>query len=408
VTALPAPAARVGRPGHIDAVDLVRVLTFTAVIAVHVVASVNPAGSIPAGGALMLLHVTREVFFALTAFVLVHRYRDGLRVGPFWRRRFLLVGMPYVAWSVIYTGLALITTPLPPTETFMGTLMGALAQLGHNLLAGTAWYHLYFLLVAMQFYLLFPLFLRLLSGSAGHRGRQWWLLAISAVLQVGIDTGVYLAHPSSGIAAELLRYSGSFVGSYVFYLVLGGLAALHAEQVQAWVRGHRAIVLGACVLTGAGAEGYYLRSVLGGSSPVSASAVFQPVMVPWCVAVMTALLALGVTWAARRGTGPGSQAVKTGSERSFGVFLIHPMVLWALTHGPSEWLSGQVPALWVTIIVLAATIAVSLLVIEMLRHSPLSLVLTGKHRLLRPRAVHSNRSEASIPAPPITVGAGRT
>lgn len=406
--ALPTPPARVSSPGHIGAVDLIRVLTFTAVIAVHVVAAVNPSGSIPAGGALMLLHFTREVFFALTAFVLVHRYRNGLRVGPFWRRRFLLVGPPYVAWSVLYSGLALITAPLPPGA--------ALAQLMRNLLTGTAWYHLYFLVVAMQFYLLFPLFLRLLGGSAEHRGRHGWLLAISAVLQVGIDAGVHFAHPS-GIAAELARYSGSFVGSYVFYLMLGGVAALHAEQVQSWVRGHPAIVLVAFVLTAAAAEGYYLRSVLGGSlrlgflshvPPLRASAVFQPVMVPWCVAVMTALFALGVTWAARRGTGPGSRAVEIGSDYSFGVFLVHPMVVWALTHGPSEWLSRHVSALGANVIVLAATIVVSLLVVEVLRHSPLSLVLTGKPCLLRPRAVCSSRSESSVSAPPIRLSAGRT
>jgi peptidoglycan/LPS O-acetylase OafA/YrhL len=388
-------------PGHVYAVDLVRVLTFASVIAVHTVATITPLDNVPAGGAAMLLHFTREAFFALTAFVLVHRYRDRLPVVPFWRRRFLLVGAPYVIWSVIYSGLALIMVPLPPTA--------ALTQLGRNLLTGTAWYHLYFLVVTMQFYLLFPLFLRLLRGS---RGRHWWLLGISAVLQVGIDAGLHVAHPS-GIAAELMRYDGSFVGSYVFYLVLGGVAALHADRVQAWIRRHPAIVLAALVLTGAAAEGWYHRSVLGGSSPVAASDVFQPVMVPWCVAVITALFALGVTWAARRGAGPGSRAVEISSDRSFGVFLVHPMVLWALTLGPSAWLSVHVSALGSTIIAFVTTVVVSLLVVEVLRHSPLSMVLTGKRRSLRGSPVHSSnsshssRSESSACAPPIRLDAGR-
>jgi peptidoglycan/LPS O-acetylase OafA/YrhL len=402
VTRLNAPEGHASAPGHIHAVDLVRVLTFAAVIAVHTVATINPPNSVPAGDAVMLLHFTREAFFALTAFVLVHRYRDGLSVVPFWRRRFLLIGAPYVIWSVIYSGLALITVPLPPT----GALFGALTQLGRNLLTGTAWYHLYFLVVTMQFYLLFPLFLRLLRGSPGRRGRHWWLLGISAVLQVGIDAGLRVAHPS-GMTAQLLGYDGSFVGSYVFYLVLGGVAALHADRVQAWVRGHPAVVLGALVVTGAAAEGRYLRSVLSGSSPVLASDVFQPVMVPWCVAVIAALLALGVGWAARRGAGPGSRAVEIGSDRSFGVFLVHPMVLWALTLGPSAWLSTHVSALSSTVITIAATVLASLLVVEVLRHSPLSMALTGKRRSLRGCAVHSNRSESSACAPPVRLGAGR-
>ena len=396
---------RSGRSGHVYAVDLLRVLTFAAVIAVHTVTTVNPPDSVPAGGAAMLLHFTREAFFALTAFVLVHRYRDRLPVVPFWRKRLLLVGAPYVAWSVIYTGLTLITTPLPPTA--------AVTQLGRNLLIGTAWYHLYFLVVTMQFYLLFPVFLRLLRGFAGRRGGLWWLLAISAVLQVGIDAGLRVVHPS-GIAGKLLGYDGSFVGSYVFYLMLGGVAALHADRVQSWVRRHSAVVFGALVVTGAAAEGWYLHLVRTGSSPAAASDVFQPVMVPWCLAVITALFALGIVWTARRAGGPGSRAVEIGSDRSLGVFLVHPMVLWALTPGPVAWLSTQVSALDATVIAIAITVVVSVLVVEVARHSPLSLLLTGKRRSLPAspfqfaKPEHSAKSDSSASTQPVRLGAGRT
>lgn len=378
MTLVMTPARRETRArtsSHVHAVDLVRVLTFASVIAVHTVVTLNPPQSVPANGAAMLLHFTREAFFALTAFVLVYRYRAGLRFAPFWRRRFLLVGAPYVGWSALYSALTLSTAPRPPGETFREILL----QLGHNLLTGTAWYHLYFLVVTMQFYLLFPLFRWLLHATERWRGGHYWLLALSAMLQVGIDTGLHLGHPR-GTAAQLLGYAGSFVGSYVFYLVLGGIAALHAERAQAWVREHPALVLVAVVLTGAVAQGWYLHSVRGGSSPGYASEVFQPVMVPWCVAVITALFALGASWATRREAGLGSRVVEISSERSFGVFLLHPMVLWALTLGPSTWLSTRVSALCSTILAIIVTIVVSLLVVEALRYSPLCLVLTGKRR----------------------------
>jgi peptidoglycan/LPS O-acetylase OafA/YrhL len=391
--------ARVNSRSHVYAVDLVRVLTFACVIAVHTVATVNSADSVPAGGAAMLLHFTREAFFSLTAFVLVHRYRDRLHIRPFWRRRFLLVGVPYVIWSVIYSGLALITTPVPPTA--------ALIQLARNLLTGTAWYHLYFLVVTMQFYLLFPLFLRLLRTSAGRRGGHFALLAIGAVLQLGIDAVLHSTQPS-GMAAKLLQYDGSFVGSYVFYLLLGGLAALHYERVQAWVRGHPVVVLGALLLTGVAAEGWFLRSVHDGIPAVPASDVFQPVMVPWCAAAITALFALGTAWAARRGTGLGSRAVEISSDRSFGVFLVHPMALWAWTLGPLDWLSVRMPALWSTVVAFLAVVLASVLVVELLRCGPLSLMLTGKHRSRAKVTTHSDRSESSIPAEPTRLGAGRT
>jgi peptidoglycan/LPS O-acetylase OafA/YrhL len=387
-------ATQPSSPGHVSAVDLVRVLTFACVIAVHTVATIYPADSVPAGGALMLLRFTREAFFALTAFVLVYRHRDRLQVVPFWRRRFLLVGVPYVIWSVIYTGLRLITTPLPPTA--------ALIQLGCNLITGTACYHLYFLVVTMQFYLLFPLFLWLLRAT---RGRHGWLLALGAALQLAINAGLHNAHPS-GIAAELLTYDGSFAGSYVCYWLLGGVAALHVEQIQAWVRAHRVAVLVVLLVAGAAAEGWYLTSVRGGTPTIAAADVFQPVMVPWCVTVTTALFTLGVEWAARRGTGPGSRIIEISADRSFGVFLVHPMVLWAWTQGPSAWLSTKLSMLWSTALAYIAVAMVSLLVVELLRRGPLSLALTGKRRSLVGRAVPSNKSQSSLPAEPISLGAG--
>ena len=389
------PTGRPAGPGHMHAVDLVRVMTFACVIAVHTVATVNPVDSVPAGGAEMLLHFTREAFFALTAFVLVHRYRDRLPVTLFWRRRFQLIGAPYVIWTVIYTGLALITAPLSPSA--------ALIQFGRNLLTGTACYHLYFLIVTMQFYLLFPAFRWLLQVS---RGWHHWLLAGSAVVQVGINAGLHAAHPT-GIAELLWHFDGSFVGSYVFYLLLGGVAALHADRAQDWVRQHPAIVVAAFLVTGIAAEWWYLSSVRAGVPVPTAGDVFQAVMVPWCLAVITALFALGAAWAQGPRTGLGSHLIKTSSDRSFGVFLVHPLLLWAWMLGPAGWLSTRMPAPWSTIVAFGAAVAGSLLVVELLRRSPLSLVLTGKRRTQTDSSVHSGSSEPSVSPQPIRLGAGR-
>jgi surface polysaccharide O-acyltransferase-like enzyme len=310
----------------------------------------------------------------------------------------LLIGGPYVIWTFIYSGLALLTNPLPPSA--------ALIQLGRNLLTGTACYHLYFLIVTMQFYLIFPAFRWLLQLAQQGRRRQQWLLAGGAVLQVGINAGLHAAHPS-GIAELFWQYDGSFVGSYVFYLLLGGVAAMHADRAQDWVRVHPVTVVAALLLTGAAAEGWFLWSVRGGVPVLAACDVFQAVMVPWCLAVIIALFALGVAWAARRRTGLGSQAIKISSDRSFGVFLVHPMLLWAWMLGPAGWLSSRLPALWSTILAFVAVVSVSLLTVELVRRSPLSLALTGKRHTRADKSVHFGRSEPSVPAEPIRLGAGR-
>lgn len=373
--------------GHVYPVDMVRVLTFGCVIAVHTVTWMNPQDSIPGGAATMLLHFTREAFFVLTAFVLVHRYRGGrLAATPFWRRRFLLVGVPYVVWSIIYTVLSLTGGPIPPGEIAR--------RLAVNLVTGAACYHLYFLLVSMQFYLLFPLFLRLLRATRGRHGR---LLAVSAAIQLAINTGLHIEAPT-GLTASVLPYAGAFVGSYPFYLVLGGVAALHRDQVEGWIRTHRPVVLGALLVSGAAAECYYLWSVHGGSSAAFASDVFQPVMLPWCVAVVAGCYALGAAWAERRR--PVELGwVRRASDRSFGVFLVHPLVLWLLTLGAaggSSWLSDLAPAPVPTLVAYVVAVAVSLAIVELLRHTRLSLVLTGKGGL-RPTSQHLH-SPADAPS----------
>lgn len=209
-------AAAPARTPHLYPVDLVRVVTFACVIAVHTISTTAPLDSVAAGRFVVLLHFTREAFFALTAFVLTHRYRDdALRPLRFWRRRLLLVGVPYVVWSAIYTGLGLVTTPVPAGEALRG--------FGHALITGTAWYHLYFLLVSLQFYLVFPLFRALLRATRGH---HLAVLAASAVLQVVTDLVLHVPTPTPTEAA-VLPQATSLLVSYQFFVVFGEIGRAH-------------------------------------------------------------------------------------------------------------------------------------------------------------------------------------
>lgn len=384
MTTAVAPAPQQAAVGHVHQADMVRVLTFACVIAVHTISTVNPLDSVPGGAVAMLLHFTREAFFVLTAFVLMHRYRDAApRPGPFWRRRFLLVGVPYVVWSVVYTGLSLATAPLPPAD--------AATMLVRNLLTGTAWYHLYFLLVSMQFYLVFPLFRWLLLRTRRH---HLLLLAASAVLQVGIDLWLHDPAPA-GAKADLLPFVGSFLLSYQFFLVLGGVAALHLTSLTAWIRRHPALVAVAVVLTGAAAEGWYWWSIATGAGAQFAIDVFQPVMIPWSIAVVAAFFALGTVWTDRRRGGPASRFVEGASDRSFGVFFVHPVILWALTVAGGTAPAAQLPAPWSSFAAYAVAVVGSLAIVEVLQRTPLSLALTGRHRRTTSRSRTSTNRQGA-------------
>src|SRR6266567_2035321 len=95
---------------HLHQVDLFRILTFACVIGAHVVGNSLDPGNVPGNGVVVILHFTRQAFFALTGFVLIYQYgrRQPLNTRAFWRKRFPLVGIPYLAWSVIYWGYSIV------------------------------------------------------------------------------------------------------------------------------------------------------------------------------------------------------------------------------------------------------------------------------------------------------------
>ncbi|SOD71457.1 surface polysaccharide O-acyltransferase-like enzyme [Jatrophihabitans sp. GAS493] len=359
----PAPA----RSRHIHELDVVRVLTFACVIAVHTVSHTNPAQSVTAGGSLMLLHFTREAFFVLTGFVLVHQYiRRSIDLRRFYSRRLVTVGIPYLLWTVIYTYLPQHWT-VPRTP---------LATLFANILTGAACYHLYFLLVSLQIYLLYPLLAMVIRATADHHGP---LLAVSALTQLGFLAYLTYGSLPSGWAATLLRHQDALLISYQFYVILGAVCAFHSDLLRSCVARHRGVIGSALLPVALIAIGVFSLQLGAGWTPIHASAVLQPVMVIWSIAAVSGLFALGSLWSERRVPGAWlDRGLAYGSDRSFGIFLVHPAVLaYVLDVG---WLR-RTPAVPQTLLAYAATVAGSVVVVELFRRTPLSRPLTGRSML---------------------------
>lgn len=390
---VPAEAAARTRSRHVHELDVVRVLTFACVIAVHTVSHANPPGSVAANAALMLLHFTREAFFFLTGFVLVHQYiRREVRLRSFYGKRFSTVAVPYLVWTVIYTYL-------PQHWRLHGASLPTLLQ---NIAYGTACYHLYFLLVSLQIYLLYPLLARLIRDTAGHHGR---LLLASAVLQVALMTWLMYAAPRTGWLAAFLTHEDAIVVSYQFYVILGAVAAYHANEVRSWIAEHSGLVAVGIVPAAIAALAWYFLAELNGTKPDAAAAVLQPVMVLWSVAAIAGLFAIGSAWNRRRvGGSLMDRALSYGSDRSFGVFLVHPAILgYVLDLG---WVRG-LPAVPQTLVAYLGTVVGSLLVVEVFRRCPFSKPLTGRAPIRRAskistaarRGAHNNSMSAAQPRP---------
>lgn len=344
-----------------------RIITFACVIAVHTI-SRTVTDDVPVYALLALLHFTREAFFALSAFVLVYTSLDrhGRSLRAFTRRRFVLVLVPYVVWSAIYVAFGYVQDP-------HGSAASILIRFGWDLLTGMAWYHLYFLLVSLQLYLLLPVILWFVRRTRGH---HLGALIASGALQL-VLTGLYMYDPSV-LGPLSLAKTGVFV-SYQFFILLGAVAADHAEELLAAVRHRRRSIAVGVGVTAAITVGWYLLAVALGESPTKAATPLQPVLMLWSVAASAGLLALGTLWADRRRPGLLAETVRVGSDRSFGIFLAHPLVIALLLLADDGWLGEHLATPWpLTVVVYLLTIAGTVALVEVARRSILSLPLTGR------------------------------
>src|SRR6266567_6613750 len=207
---------------YIYELDPLRAITAVTVIAVHVLSGTMTLNHTQTGlqvqnGLITSVHFTRDVFMFITALALTYvYYARPFKASRFWAKRSIGALLPYCIWSIAYTWVN--TSQHSP---------GAFAKLAlFNILTGNASYQLYYILLAIEFYLVLPLFLLLLKHIKHH---PWRALLISFTLQVLL---MYLdfrylqqgSLASRGVWQMVVAYQDSFLLTYQFYFVLGGLA----------------------------------------------------------------------------------------------------------------------------------------------------------------------------------------
>jgi peptidoglycan/LPS O-acetylase OafA/YrhL len=196
---------------------------------------------------------------------------------------------------------------------------------------------------------------------------------------------------SAGLLNPWLHNPSSFLPSYLGFVVIGGIAACQADRFMRWTHARSRWVYVGCGLAIAAGVAVFLLHVLWNRQPAwAASSTFQPAVVVESLAIAWTYLALGMAWQ-DRGT-PARRLVRSGAEASFGVYLAHPLLLQGLlllsaTTGLSA-LGERAPGGLVTAVSMVLVVPVIYLTCavfaELMRHTPLSLPLTGRSRRQAP------------------------
>ena len=273
-----------GGHGYLEMFNLFRVIACAAVLAQHSFIWTNMTGNFVGTGFITMLHLSRTSFFFLTALVVTYAQIDHPRsTGDFWRRRYAQVGVPYLAWTGIYLVFSLVTVNASWDE--VGVF------LRHNLLLGFS--QMYFVIVIFEFYLFFPLLMKLLR-IVDHR----WILAGSLTFATLI--GLFLHYPSwfsplSGANQTInhdLPWSRNIL-VYQEFLIAGMLVAWHLNQVIGLVSRHYRRILLVTGAAGVLMVLWYMISVWTGTSVERASDIYEPQAALWCFSAIAGIFTLG-------------------------------------------------------------------------------------------------------------------
>ncbi|GAA1481189.1 acyltransferase [Gordonia sinesedis] len=374
----------------------------------HVLLGIATPFNVVAGGIGMLLRYTRYSFFALTGFVLTYQYRNReLKPLEFWRRRYKLIGLPFVVWTLFYWTYGRYEgggwTGLRDQFANGHDIELALKSIGYDLLTGNSWYHLYFLSVSMQIYAIYPLLLWVLRRTWGYHR---YLLAVSFAFQLlvmAVMTGPPRPYLHYGVLDVLMRHLVVTIIPYQFFILAGCVAAMHYEAFQRFMIRWRWPLLALCTVVITVALVNYASSVDDGTSVARASNAFLPHSAITFMAIIAVLYIVGTIWQTRRRPGSIADALmRKAADRSFGIYLAHALALAELQSVIGQNRDHS-PGL-VIAVAFVATVALTVFLVEVLRLSPLSLITTGRS-MISPSEQRPARS-AMVAVAAIVIGIG--
>lgn len=212
---------------------ITRALAILGVITVHVSSLPVTAITDPSSTMFVLFNflnsmarVGTTTFIFLSAFVLFYSYYDrplnGKMMLKFYQRRFLYILVPYLIASIFYY---IIKVYFSYGRTLDGFLANAsVTGFLDNLLWGKAFYHLYFVFISVQFYVLFPILLLLFQRFPKLTKHLVW---IGIALQWGfILINHYDWH---------YQQKGSLALSYLSYYFLGAFIGIYYNKIKDWI-----------------------------------------------------------------------------------------------------------------------------------------------------------------------------
>lgn len=295
------------------------------------------------------LHFAVPAFLLVTAFVLMRAVLRNWNAGRYARNRFLRAVWPYLLWSGFYL-------------LYRWWAYGAaldISRIEDILFWGKAYYHLYFLAVAIQLYLIVPFALPIMRLKP-----PFWSVLMAMAL---ITLAVYVVNRW----VFRLPYPGSFVLWYTPAILMGFWLASQSNRLESVLR-RGWLWAGLVALVGLVS---YLPLALAVLQKQSVN-TFLYQLSNW---FYTGGISVFLLWVAHRlsqFSSKGVALIKLLGRYSLQIYLLHPILLSELARwGTNELLSVRYNLPLFFVVALGVSTWVAWLVA---RWRPLSLSLFGR------------------------------
>jgi probable poly-beta-1,6-N-acetyl-D-glucosamine export protein len=296
--------------GHIFEIHFLRAFACLCVLLVHVSASYfHQNGQQFTDVTYFINQISRfgtPLFAVISGFLLVYQTRfRAFDLTKFITSRFTKIGLPFLFWSIFYLAFNYILLGTNPFES--GYKMFLL-----NFAYGGSHYHLYFMSVVFQFYLIFPLLQKFKSKTS------WSVLLILTAGNMYYIFKIFNVGALNGVWEVLIR-PGVILPYWIYFFVLGGFLAKYWEPLLEFSKRFKGL-LGIASIAVVLLAVYEYRT----AGSIGASRLTNVLNIPIII-----LFVMGTTENIKK-WGFSNQFLTQVGTLSMAIYLVHPLVLTGL------------------------------------------------------------------------------
>ena len=227
---------------YLNSIEYIRGVSMLGVVAIHIGAQylMNPTPNINLTAIFEIVsRFSVPIFFFISAFGLFYKIdlSEKFDYGKFLRRRFKAVLLPYLMWSVFY---------ILHDNFFYGSGIPAPTYAAEILFFGLAKYQLYFLVILIWFYLLMPLWIKIIKNLTPLKFAAIFFLQVAFNYFSSYSVELFQftqSLPEGSILKMFLQWRLNYlVLHYVFIFLLGGILAVHSQKFFDWLAENKKIV----------------------------------------------------------------------------------------------------------------------------------------------------------------------